>query len=623
MPHPDRPTSTRARRLAACVLAPLSIAALTMSAVPAAADTLPGTQAQATAQAAPSEVTLPGGEKPVAAPGERVTLALAGLRPGTRVKAAFQDRSAGSGGTSTRAAADGAAQVKVRVASRTAEGRQTLKLTGDDVVARDVFLTVLEGGAPDPEASTEPVLESVDFEKGTVPRSQRTWEYLTSTQVQEEYGLERRQAFTRGSGRVAHIDAETSAADATLTTRSLKLPKDASDLQLRVDSHYLAGQEASTAKIVLDYGSKGTRELTPFDLSASDESHQLRIPLDVPAKAGRVKVGFEFSAPEGGGNWSVDNVQLVRALPELDPDETPSDVVDIISDVQGDTGNQRLEDVVLPGLATFDRPASTLVVNGDQVNGGNPAEYDRYLSALNTGEDRYQHVISTIGNHEYYGSQGSEHYKNLWLQKTGMSKIGGQGGLWGEQVLPGGTPMLWLGSEKYEYSQHTGNGPFVEISDRQYSWLKSRLDHYHKTGTPVLLFSHHVLPNTVSATYGSFYGNDYGDDTERLTELLAKNPSVTMFNSHTHWDVRLNDWAADLRNDPTQAVGPTLFNTGSLTTAYGPSGDWGEKAVSGASPVALRAYVYGDRTRVVAYSFEDGKPQKIKHLDVPHPAAGR
>lgn len=576
-----------------------------------------------TAQPQPREITVTSGAKPVAAPSEKVTLKLSGLRQGTRITAEFDQKGVGSKVTSARAAADGTTQVTTRISSRAGTGQHTLRLSGDGAVARDVPVTVLTRVDVDRLTSTQPLVASETFESGRAPASSRPWEYLSVPEIYAEYGLERRQAFTRGSGRVAHIDAGAAPAQARLNLRNVTLPKDHDGLELRFDSHFLAGQQAGQAQVVLDYGAAGTVVLSPFDASTSHESSQMSLPLDIPTKAKRVKIGFSFSAQAGGGSWSVDNVELAKGLPALADDAEPTDVVDIISDVQGDGPNLTMRDTVLPGLASMRPTASTLVANGDLVNSGDEAAYTKYFDALKAGKGEYKQVISVIGNHEYYGSSGPEYYQNLWLRMTRMGGIGGQGGLWGEQVLPGGVPVLWIGSEGYDYREHHGDGPFVKISDRQFNWLASRLEYYRESGTPVMLFSHHPFPNTVSGTYAEFYADDYGDDAARMTRLLSQNPNASLFTAHTHWDVRDADWDGNLRDDPSATLAPTVFNTGSITTAYGPSGDWGDAPKGSGNPVAVRADVYQDRVRVVAYEFVDGAPKEIKHRDVPLVTAER
>ncbi|MCB8043974.1 metallophosphoesterase [Microbacterium oxydans] len=212
---------------------------------------------------------------------------------------------------------------------------------------------------------------------------------------------------------------------------------------------------------------------------------------------------------------------------------------------------------MLPGFRAMAQTADVLVSNGDLVSNGSTANYTSYLSALAAGGGgEYGTVVSTIGNHEYYGSEGSAVYRERFLDSTGMRDIGGQGGLWGEVLVDGQLPLIWIGSEFYDYTAKTGAGPFVDFSEEQFTWLRDRLAHWRAQDQPVLLFSHHLLPYSVSGSYARFYENDFGQEEARFAALLAQNPNVIMFNSHTHWSPTLNDWSTELRPDPTRAQRP-------------------------------------------------------------------
>lgn len=340
----------------------------------------------------------------------------------------------------------------------------------------------------------------------------------------------------------------------------------------------------------------------------------------VPEAAESVRFAFDFTAEAGSGSWMLDDAQLVAPLAALDSETQPETVIDIFSDVQG--SNARLQNNVLPGLRALEPQADVIVSNGDLTGNGTHGQYDSYLSAFRAGGgEEYGTSISTAGNHEYYGSDGSQVYIDRFLDRTSMRDVGGQGGLWGEVVVDDVLPVLWIGSERYEYPERTGGGPFVEMSDEQFGWLSDRLAHYRAENQPVLLFSHHVFANSVSGSYINFYKNDFGADQQRLERLLADHPNVTMFSSHTHWSVDLNDWSVEQRFDPTTNLAPTFVNTGAVTTLYGPSGDWGETGIGGADPVGLRAALYDDRLRVTAYEFAaGGEGREMKHVDIALPA---
>lgn len=446
------------------------------------------------------------------------------------------------------------------------------------------------------------------------------WALSTIGEVVSGYGTDRRQAFTRASGLIAVAEAKNGPITGSLTSDPIEVDG-GDDLELRFDSHYRkrGATQAGTVTVSFDQGEPIVlREYA----GADEESAQPRLPFTVPEGATSMSIRFDVRADGAAGSWMIDDVQVVRALRPLKTDAAPSAVVDVFSDIQGATA--RMRDLVMPGLRSLPHTADTLVVNGDLVGTGSNANWDAYVDAFRSGgAGEYGTAISTLGNHEFYGWDGSDTYLDRFLDRTGMREVGGQGGIWGETLVDGELPLLWVGSESYDYAAKTGAGPFVEFSEEQFAWLEERLAHWRAQNKPVLLFSHHVLPYSVSGSYARFYANDYGADTERFASLLAENPNVVMLNSHTHWSAKLNDWSVEQRPDPTASRGATIVNTVSVTTQYGPSGDWGEAGIGGANPVGLRVELYDDRIRVTAHEFSSAGSAEIKHVDIAIPAAER
>ncbi|WP_226533819.1 metallophosphoesterase [Microbacterium paraoxydans] len=551
--------------------------------------------------------------KPVATAGATVPVKVGGLRPGQQLIATWGDPAVPITGIPVADAA-GEASFSVTLPGDLAPGYLALTLGGAGIVSTSLEITVLAAGDPD-SATTEPLLWFDGFEKDTWTAT-GAWTLSTLDSVIEHYGTDRRHAFTRASGRIAVAEATDGAFSGTLTSAPITVePGDA--LEVRLDSHYRkrGGAQQGSVTAVFDDGTEAVlRELSDAD----EESAQLRLPVAVPAGASAMSIRFGFEAPSTAGSWMLDDVQVLRPLAPLADGVEADAVVDIFSDVQGAT--TRLSQNVLPGFRAMRQTADVLVSNGDLVSTGSTANYTSYLSALAAGGgEEYDTIVSTIGNHEYYGGEGSAVYQKRFLDSTGMREIGGQGGLWGEVLVDGELPLIWIGSEFYDYAAKTGSGPFVDFSQEQFTWLRDRLAHWRAQDKPVLLFSHHLLPYSVSGSYARFYKNDYGQEEARFAALLAQNPNVIMFNGHTHWSPTLNDWSAELRTDPGLTHAPTVVNTAAVTTMYGPSGDWEEKAVGGADPVGLRAALYEDRVRVTAYSFSSTGATEITHVDVARP----
>lgn len=273
----------------------------------------------------------------------------------------------------------------------------------------------------------------------------------------------------------------------------------------------------------------------------------------------------------------------------------PHAIIDVLSDVQG--GLDNLRNLAMPALGshTGSDAADALILNGDLVNDGSQDAWDEFEDALTASPHPSDQVIRSNGNHEFYGSDGSDVYVERFLEHAGRDQV------WTEEVI-GGVPVLVIGSEEYEYPDQTGNGPFVRFSEEQLDWLDSRLSHWADREAPVLLFSHQVLPNTVSGTDLEFYADDYGDQLDDLLETLARNPPTALLTSHTHWGLHRSDWTADQDLDGHALA---VFNTGAVLNEYGPDGEGGETGIDGTHCSGLRVHVDDGRVRVQAWDFVD------------------
>ncbi|WRS30512.1 metallophosphoesterase [Actinomycetaceae bacterium MB13-C1-2] len=553
--------------------------------------------------------------KPIATPGSSLAVTVAGLREGMTPVLTLDDMAVANVPT---ADAEGTLEMDVTIPKSVEPGFMTLTVSGKGIAPISQTITVFSD-TPAPYESVEPRLwvSTLDDLTGWDTSGDLGWETMNADQVVSAYGTDNRQSFTRADGAYVHIEAG-SGGEATLRSPAISISP-SQQVELRLDTHLrVRGNSSQSASINAIFDS-GRQELL-WTGTENLYSAQLRLPLR--SKAGESSVRFEISYESGAGegSLSVDNVYLARPLAELPEGQEPEAVVDVLSDVQG--ALTQMCDKVLPGFQELSPKSDVLVVNGDLVNQGTDTNWNNYITALNgCGRDNYNLNISTIGNHEFYpgGSTTVEQYRQRFLDYTDMEDVGGQGGLWGEVLVDDELPLLWIGTEGYDYNRYTGSGPFFVMSDEQFDWLRGRLDYYRQEERPVLLFSHFVFPYSVSGTYIRFNANDYGEDTARVASLLQENPNVVMINSHTHWDINLNDWTAEKRFTPSADYGVNTFNTGAVTTQYGPSGDWGEKGISGADPTGLRVSLYPDRVRVTAYHFTAGGPVAAQEYDVPRP----
>ncbi|MBK0421890.1 hypothetical protein JD292_07360 [Leucobacter sp. CSA2] len=517
-------------------------------------------------------------------------------------------------------------------------GGAVLAITGG-LLAVPIDATPANAAEPTGYASTEPQLWHSGFEQQNPPAPAEwtsagtsAWEFLDLAGSLEKYGTDRRQAFSRASGTFAVAETNDHAFSGTLTSQPISLAAgEGGPVELRLDSHFLRrGNGPTTAKITAAFDGGTPTELV--SLGTTDrESEQLRLPLQAPTGAKNVTLEFTYVAPEGAGSWRVDDVELVRPLAPLAEAAQPSAVVDVFSDVQGANANVRMRDQVIPGLRALKPAAKTIVTNGDLTPLGADSEFTAYYDAYNAAVgDQYKTKISTIGNHEFYGPDGAETAITRFLDRTNMRSLAvpgsnpAHGGLWGETLVDGKLPVLWIGSEFYNFGAELGGGPFVKLSDEQFSWLQGRLAHWSERKTPVLLFTHHVLSNSVSGTHESFYQGEFGADEARYRELLGQHPNVTLFNSHTHSSPGLGDWSVEQRFTPTAKHGPTIVNTVSVNDEYGPLGDWGAAPIANTGSVGLRVGLYDDRVRVTAYRFATGgAATQVNQIDIARPAQGK
>lgn len=292
----------------------------------------------------------------------------------------------------------------------------------------------------------------------------------------------------------------------------------------------------------------------------------------------------------------------------------------VISDIQGDLGDfgRALDDI-----AQTNRLSTGLVVNGDITPRGYDFEYQAVAKTLREHPHAEQ-VHWGIGNHEFYVPK----YKNPntlnqagWPNGTteqslfeSFYKFTGRNQVYTEISL-GGVPGLILGTEKYLKYHDATKWDEVWLSEGQLSWLADRLKFWSALGKPVMVFSHHPLPDTVSGTRNKLYLNDYVQ-AERLLNILGPYPNVILFSSHTHWALSLADWEVR-RTVPGSGNldGFQVVNTGAVETLYTDNGSGGEKALDRLENTGLQVAVHPDQVVISARDFR--RKQWIKEVRIP------
>ncbi len=296
---------------------------------------------------------------------------------------------------------------------------------------------------------------------------------------------------------------------------------------------------------------------------------------------------------------------------------------DVISDIQGDL---RDFDHVLQDINEENPKSEALIINGDIT----PRGYDFEYHAVQDVLDKNPHpdnVWYSIGNHEFYvpkwknpqtlaqstwpnGTTEEELFDNFY-QFSGEDKVY-------HQKEINGYPFLFLGTEKYMKYHDPKLWDEVYMSDEQLDWLKENLKQYSKKdkNKPIFVFSHHVLPDSVSGSRQNPYLNDYLN-VDELLDILKDYPQVVFFTSHTHWDLNLPDWAGKKKVKGGDKRGFTVVNTGGIEKGWMSAGpDGGEKVTpdGGAFKQGLRLQVYSNDVVIQAYDYQHDKV--IKNLGI-------
>ncbi|MGS2663409.1 metallophosphoesterase family protein [Corynebacterium glucuronolyticum] len=429
------------------------------------------------------------------------------------------------------------------------------------------------------------------------------WNFATIRDWTWAVGTDKRHYFTRGDGKVAIAESKHHRLKAgeqmttELTSPSVPVTPGVA-YQLEFDSHYRQGSSDNTAKVVLTFDtgeSKTVREFTKDSFSTHEQ-----VGFTAPSGAQSVSATFVYGNAQDDWFWAIDNVTVTTPLP-ADPG-TPTAVVDVISD----THNEKKYGDVIDFLNRQPDPAGAMVVNGDYVDMGYAENYANFAADRAAHPHASGREYFTIGNHEMLGTDGSDTFLHRYLDMTKQDHV------WREEVVDG-QPLLMISTEFYDDVARDGKEPYVVLSDAQLNWLKQRLDYWEGKGKTVFLFSHLVLPYTVTSTHSPWYGNDFAE-LGKLNKVLQGHDNIVMFTSHTHASLTAGDWWGVYRG--ADKHGFPVVNTGAVKNANLPDGDYDEE-VDPALPqtTGLRVKTYPDRVRVEAWDFE--KQEMIRFHDFP------
>ncbi|MDJ1136148.1 metallophosphoesterase family protein [Streptomyces iconiensis] len=292
----------------------------------------------------------------------------------------------------------------------------------------------------------------------------------------------------------------------------------------------------------------------------------------------------------------------------------------VISDIQGDLGDfgRALDD-----MAETNPRSAGLGVAGDIT----PRGYDFEYAAVRAEIKKHRHpkkVAWAIGNHEFYvpkyrdpDTLAQESWPNGTTEDSlfrSFYRFAERGRVF-EEMSFGGVPVLLLGTERYAKYHNPKLWDEVWISDKQFAWLEERLRYWSRRRKPVMVLTHHPLPNTVSGTRNDLYKGDYLQP-DRLLGLLGRYPDVFLFSGHTHWDLDLSDWVVRrVVPDTANLAGFNVINTGAIQTGFRDNGKGGETAVEGAFNQGLQIEVHRDAVLIRARDF--ARRRWMKEITVP------
>ncbi|MGW4704153.1 metallophosphoesterase family protein [Streptomyces sp. NPDC004285] len=298
----------------------------------------------------------------------------------------------------------------------------------------------------------------------------------------------------------------------------------------------------------------------------------------------------------------------------------PVTAFNVISDIQGDL---RDLGVALEDMRRTNPASSGLAVAGDITPRGYDAEYAAVTAEL-ARHTRTKTTAWAIGNHEFYvpkwrdpSTLAQESWPNGTTEDSlfrSFFHFAGRNTVYAEHSF-GGIPVLSLGTEKYMHFHDPKLWDEVWLSEAQFTWLEDRLAYWARRRRPVMVVTHHPLPNTVSGSHNRLYARDYLQ-ADRLLAVLGRHRDVFLFCGHTHWDLALSDWYVRRVVPGTANLdGFSVINTGAVQTGYTDDGQGGEVSVPGTFNQGLQVEVFHDRVVVKARDFAAGS--WLKQITVP------
>ncbi|MEU6657591.1 DUF4073 domain-containing protein [Streptomyces sp. NPDC046821] len=278
----------------------------------------------------------------------------------------------------------------------------------------------------------------------------------------------------------------------------------------------------------------------------------------------------------GAAVWAAGPAAAVTEGPDLGPSaatDGSTNVFNIISDIQGDLNDFA---AALKDIAAINPRSTGLAIAGDITPRGYDFEYVQVTRTF-AANPHATETAWAIGNHEFYVPKWAAPDKlaqSTWPNGATEDSLfrsfynfAGRNKVYNEQSF-GGIPVLMIGTEKYMHYHDAKLWDEVWMSDEQFTWLEDRLWYWRRRQRPVMVISHHPLPDTVTSTRNRRFMNDYLQ-ADRLLQVLGRHPDVFFFTGHTHRPLETGDWYVRRVVPGTANLdGFHTINTGAIETGW-------------------------------------------------------
>lgn len=210
-------------------------------------------------------------------------------------------------------------------------------------------------------------------------------------------------------------------------------------------------------------------------------------------------------------------------------------VFQVISDLQLESDSDTFASHFLTTLSRIKANGTNgIVINGDLTEWSTQYDYNCLFSLISRSGLSKSDFTFVSGNHELRTENGESF---ATLQNRYISNTGVPGVYYSTTVA--GQDFIVLGSD-LEADWWVG----ANLSQRQLTWLDSKLAQEKAAGKVCYVFLHQPLANTVvgsaSGSWATTDGNGV-DDNDAVYGIVEKYSNVIMFSSHTHYALEVSN----------------------------------------------------------------------------------